>query len=210
MSEVESAKRRSPRISAQGEGTRSTILKAAVDLASEHGLEGLTIGRLAETVNMSKSGLFAHFGSKEDLQLATLDAAREIFVAEVLRPGLKGEKGLPRLQSLLAAWLSCAERGVFKGGCFFTAASLEFDSRSGPVRDRVADIMRDWLATLERAGREAIEAGHLSNSVDPSQLAFEMHSLAMGANWAFMLYHDQTAFRRALAGIDARLAMAKL
>jgi AcrR family transcriptional regulator len=202
MSEVEAAKRRS----AQGEGTRTVILKAAVDLASEHGLEGLTIGRLADTVSMSKSGLFAHFGSKEDLQLATLEAAREIFVAEVMRPGLKGEKGLPRLKSLLAAWISYAERGVFKGGCFFTAASLEFDSRGGPVRDRVADIMRDWLGTLERAGREAIEAGHLSAKIDPAQLAFEMHALAMGANWAFMLYGDQSAFRRALAGIEARLA----
>jgi AcrR family transcriptional regulator len=205
MSDVEWAKRRS----AQGQVTRATILKAAVDLASEHGLEGLTIGRLAETVHMSKSGLFAHFGSKEDLQLATLDAAAEIFVVEVLKPGLKGEKGLPRLHSLLAAWISYAERGVFKGGCFFTAASLEFDSRGGPVRDRVAEIMRDWLATLERAGREAIEAGHLTTSVDPAQLAFEMHSLAMGANWAFMLYGDQQAFRRALAGIESRLAMAK-
>jgi AcrR family transcriptional regulator len=205
MSEVEAGGRRK---SVQGAETRTQILKAAVALASEEGLEGLSIGRLAEAVHMSKSGLFAHFGSKEDLQLATLDAARAIFVDEVMRPGLRGEKGLPRLRTLLDAWLSYAERRVFKGGCFFTAASLEWDSRGGPVRDRVADILRDWLATLERAAREAIEAGHLSPSLEPSQLAFEMHSLAMGANWAFMLYGDAGAFRRAMSAIDARLAPA--
>lgn len=205
MSDVEVGGRRR---SAHGGETRKHILQAAVALASEEGLEGLSIGRLAEAVGMSKSGLFAHFGSKEELQLATLDAARLIFVDEVMRPGLRGEKGLPRLRTLLDAWLSYAERRVFKGGCFFTAASLEWDSRGGPVRDRVADILREWLATLERAAREAIEAGHLSSSLDPSQLAFEMHSLAMGANWAFMLYGDEGAFRRAMAAIDARLTPA--
>lgn len=201
MSDVEGQRRKS----AGGESTRTTILKVAVEVASEQGLEGLSIGGLAEAVGMSKSGLFAHFGSKEELQLATIEAARRTFVDEVMRPGLRGEKGLPRLQTLLDAWLSYAERRVFKGGCFFTAASLEWDSRGGPVKDRVVEIQREWLATLERVAREAVEAGHLSPDVDPPTLAWEMHALAMGANWSYMLFDDRDAFRRAMKAMRARL-----
>src|SRR5215471_12370135 len=120
----------------KGERTRESILRAAVDLASVEGLEGLTIGRLADELKMSKSGLFAHFGSKEDLQLATVQMARQIFVEQITRPALSAPKGMPRLWSIIDRWLAYIERGIFKGGCFFTAASFEFDSREGPVRDR--------------------------------------------------------------------------
>ena len=119
---------------ARGQRTREAILKTAVDVASAEGLEGLTIGRLAAELEMSKSGLFAHFGSKEELQLATIGAAREIFVDEVVRPAFENDPGLSRLWALLDSWLRYAEAGIFKGGCFFAAASAEFDGRPGPVR----------------------------------------------------------------------------
>src|SRR5262249_38739798 len=118
---------------AKGARTRDSILRVAVNLASVEGLEGLTIGRLADELKMSKSGLFAHFGSKEDLQLATVEMARRIFVEHVVQPALAEPEGMPRLWALCNGWLSHVENHVFQGGCFFTAASFEFDSRSGPV-----------------------------------------------------------------------------
>src|SRR5687767_8985814 len=121
----------------KGERTRQSILERAVDLASLEGLEGLTIGRLADELKMSKSGLFAHFGSKEELQLATVEAASQRYVAEIFAPALKEPRGYPRLLAICDSWLSYIKRGVFPGGCFFAAASFEFDSRPGAVRDFV-------------------------------------------------------------------------
>src|SRR5215210_5002290 len=146
---------------AHGERTRQAILEAAMHIASEEGLEGLTIGRLAAELSMSKSGLFAHFGSKEELQLATVEAAREVFVREVIRPAFEAPKGLARLWRLCDVWLGYVRREVFRGGCFFAAAAAEFDGRPGPVRDRVAAIMREWLAVLGRSVSEAQAAGQL-------------------------------------------------
>ncbi|HYG82824.1 MAG TPA: TetR/AcrR family transcriptional regulator, partial [Pyrinomonadaceae bacterium] len=140
---------------AQGERTRQAILEAAVHLASAEGLEGLTIGRLASELSMSKSGLFAHFGSKEELQLATVEAAREVFIEAVIGPAFEAEKGLARLWRLCDIWLEYVRREVFSGGCFFAAAAAEFDGRPGPVRDRVAGIMKEWLAALRRSVAEA-------------------------------------------------------
>jgi AcrR family transcriptional regulator len=182
---------------AQGEGTRKAILEAAVHIASAEGLEGLTIGRLAADLSMSKSGLFAHFGSKEDLQVATVEAARSIFIREVIHPAFEGEGGLLGLWRLCDKWLSYVESGVFRGGCFFAAVASEFDGRPGPVRDRIAEIMKEWLATLRRAVAEAQDAGELVKEVDPMQMAFEFNSLELGANWAFQLYGDKQAFARA-------------
>lgn len=194
---------------AQGERTRAAILRAAVDLASIEGLEGLTIGRLSTELAMSKSGLFAHFGSKEDLQLATIEAARSIFIEEVVQPALESsERGLPRIWELCNRWTEYAQRGVFKGGCFFAAASSEFDGRPGPVRDRVADIMLEWLAALERGVREAQELGHLDPKADAKQVAFEFNALVMAGNWAFQLYGDLKAFTRAREAIRERLRTA--
>jgi AcrR family transcriptional regulator len=190
---------------AHGERTRQSILEAAVDIASVEGLEGLTIGRLAAETEMSKSGLFAHFGSKEELQLATVEAAREIFIREVVRPSLEAERGLARLWRLCEIWLLYVQGGVFRGGCFFAAAAAEFDSRPGPVRDRIAAIMKEWLAALRRAVEEAQEAVQLERSVDPTQLAFELNALEMGANWAFQLHGDKQAFTRAREAILDRL-----
>src|SRR6516225_3058101 len=177
----------------KGERTRESILHVAVNLASVEGLDGLTIGRLADELKMSKSGLFAHFGSKEELQLATIEMAREIFVEHIIRPALAAPEGIDRLLKLCQGWLGHVEGKVFKGGCFFTAASLEFDSRSGPVRDAIADAMKAWLETLARAVEAAKKARHLKAAIDPEQFAFEIYSLAMGANWALQLLDDRNA-----------------
>jgi AcrR family transcriptional regulator len=168
-------------------------------------LEGLTIGRLATELSMSKSGLFAHFGSKEDLQVATVEAARSIFIREVIRPAFDAERGLVSLWRLCDTWLGYVESGVFRGGCFFAAVAAEFDSRPGLVRDRIAEIMKEWLATLRRAVMEAQSAGELAKEVDPTQLAFEFNALELGANWAFQLYGDKQAFARAREAILERL-----
>jgi len=192
---------------AQGERTRQAILEAAVDIASAEGLEGLTIGRLASKLSMSKSGLFAHFGSKEDLQLATIEAAREIFIREVIRPAFEADHGMLRLWKLCDIWLSYVQGGVFRGGCFFAAAAAEFDGRPGPVRDRIAEIMKEWLAMLGRAVVEAQGAGQMKTDVNPTQLAFEFNALELGANWAFQLYDDRQAFARAREAILERLRL---
>jgi len=190
---------------AQGERTRKAILETAVHIASAEGLEGLTIGRLAQELSMSKSGLFAHFGSKEELQVATVEAAREIFIREVIKPAFESTQGLQRLWKLCDIWLSYVQSGVFRGGCFFAAAAAEFDSRPGPVRDRIAEIMKEWLATLRNGIIDAQEAGQLNKDVDATQLAFEFNSLELGANWAFQLYDDPRAFKRAREAIRERL-----
>jgi AcrR family transcriptional regulator len=190
---------------AQGARTRQAILEAAVDIASAEGLEGLTIGRLASKLSMSKSGLFAHFGSKEELQLATIEAAREIFIREVIRPAFEAEHGMLRLWKLCDIWLGYVQGGVFRGGCFFAAAAAEFDGRPGPVRDRVAAIMKEWLAMLSRAVVEAQGVGQMKMDVNPTQLAFEFNALELGANWAFQLYDDRQAFARAREAILERL-----
>jgi AcrR family transcriptional regulator len=192
-------------LTAQGDRTRKAILARAVDLASAEGLEGLTIGRLATELSLSKSGLIGHFGTKEELQLATIEAAREIFFESVVVPALAKPEGLPRLQALCEHWLAYAREETFRGGCFFSAASSEFDGRPGPVRDRIAAILREWLDGLEAAIRDAQRLHHLRPEVDAKQLAFELHSLEMGANWAFQLFGDREATERARRGIVMRI-----
>jgi len=189
----------------KGERTRQSILERAVDLASVEGLEGLTIGRLAEELGMSKSGLFAHFGSKEELQLATVEAARERFIEAAFRPALKVERGYPRLMAICRSWLAYIKRGVFPGGCFFAAASFEFDGRPGPVRDAVANVMDAWMDAIDRAIRMAQDEGHLDPDIEPQQLAFEINALFFGANFAYQLRDDRKAVDRAMHAIETRL-----
>ncbi len=181
---------------AAGRRSHEAILTHAVDLASVEGLEGLTIGRLAGDVEMSKSGLFAHFGSKRELQLAAVERAREIFVAEIVAPTAEASPGLPRLRATLDAWLSYFERGVFAGGCFFVAAASEFDDRGGPVRDAVEGAMADWVDYLERLVAEAVDAGELPG-VDPAQAAFELNAIGIGLNWELRLRRNAEALDRA-------------
>jgi AcrR family transcriptional regulator len=189
----------------KGERTRQSILERAVDIASLEGLEGLTIGRLAEELKMSKSGLFAHFGSKEELQIATIEAASQRYIAEIFHAALQQPRGYPRLLAICDAWLSYVRRSVFPGGCFFAAASFEFDSRPGPVRDRVRSMMDDWIGALERAIRMAQDEGHLDPEMDPAQLAFELNALFFGANFAFYLRDDGKAIEKAEKAVRTRL-----
>jgi AcrR family transcriptional regulator len=188
----------------RGQKTRDAILRRAVDIASVEGLEGLTIGKLAATLKISKSGLFAHFGSKEELQCAVVDEASRIFAEEVIRPA-NGARGLKRLEILCERWGLYAERKVFPGGCFFAAASLEFDDRPGKVRDRIVDRMNHWLLLLEEAVRQGQFSGEIRRDVGAPQVAFEIHALAMGGNWRSRLFRDQTGFRLAGRAIVDRI-----
>lgn len=189
----------------KGALTRQAILQEAMDLASVKGLEGLAISSLAEATGLSKSGLFAHFGSKEELQLATVQAARAVFKEQVFALALAAPRGLKRLCAVLAAWMDYAEREMFRGGCFFAAVSVEFDSRPGPVKDLVAACMGDWRDSLARLVAEAKDSGELSRSADADQLAFEFGALALGANGAFQLHRDHRSFAMARRAIKERL-----
>ena len=189
----------------KGERTRQSILDRAVDLASVEGLEGLTIGRLADDLGLSKSGLFAHFGSKEELQLATIEAASHRFIDAIFTPAIREPRGYPRLLAICRSWLSYLRRGVFAGGCFFAAASFEFDSRPGPVCDAIRKQMNDWIGSLEKAIRMAIDEGHLDPDVDAAQLAFELNSLFFGANFSHSLLKDRKALDRAERAAEDRL-----
>jgi AcrR family transcriptional regulator len=188
----------------RGVKTRESILKKAVSIASVEGLEGLTIGKLATELGISKSGLFAHFGSKEELQLAVVETARLIFVDRVVRPAYP-QKGLKRLRTFFENWISYADGKTFPGGCFFSAISLEFDDRPGKVKDEVVKLMKTWLSLLEETAREAQAVHEIKSDVDPRQLAFEMHALATAANWSSRLFQDRTAFRTARTAVLQRL-----
>lgn len=192
----------------QGRKTRRAILDVAVRVGSVAGLEGLTLGRLAAELSMSKSGLFAHFGSKEDLQLATIEHARRMYVEQVVLPGQSRPPGIATLHGLCEEYLSLVERKVFPGGCFFATAMAEFDARPGLVRDRVAAIQRAWLDTLERAAAEAIQRGQLDPSTEPGQLAYELEAAVLSANWYFHLYSDPGFFARARKAVRSFLESA--
>jgi AcrR family transcriptional regulator len=189
----------------KGERTRATILDEAARLATVVGLDGLTIGGLANTLGMSKSGLYAHFGSKQELQLATVDAARETFVVEVLRPALSAPKGVQRLLAVCETYLSHIERRVFPGGCFFSAAAADVGSWPGPVRDSIAAQRQDWLTVLERLAREAQQLDDLDPNLDPAQLAFELQALLAAANITFILHGDAGVFERARLAVRERI-----
>jgi AcrR family transcriptional regulator len=190
----------------QAARTRRQILRAAMDIASAEGLEGLSVGRLASDVRMSKTGIFSHFGSKRELQLATVEAAKQVFLERVVQPALTEPRGTLRLTAMLYKWLEYVEKIVFRGGCFFAAASAEFDSRPGAVRNRIVLHAKAWLVGLEDEIRFATSNGEFRSSVDAAQLAFELHSYVQEANWAFKLFNDKSAFERARRAIAERIA----
>jgi AcrR family transcriptional regulator len=195
--------RRKPR--SDGERSRRTILDAAARLATVDGLEGLSIGRLADHIGMSKSGLYAHFGSKEELQLAAIETAGAIFEAEVVAPAQRAATPLEQIQVLLEEFLSHIERRVFPGGCFFASAAAEFDTHPGPVKERIAEFQRGWTAGLVQLVREAQAAGELQ-VYDPDQLVFELNGYLLMANMGFLLYGSSEPIERAREAIAARLA----
>ena len=193
----------------RGMKTRQAILGHAARVGSAEGLEAVSLQRLATDLGISKSGLFAHFGSKEELHLATIDDAARTFTDEVIRPALATPRGIGRVWALCNSWLSYLERGVFPGGCFFWAVAEEFDSRRpGPVRDSVLEKKNYWSYTLQRAVREAQEAGEIDAGVDPEQLAWELDSLLGGANSGFKNEEDVRAIERGRRGIRDRLTRA--
>jgi AcrR family transcriptional regulator len=189
----------------RGDRTRRAILARAVDIASAEGLEGLSIGRLAAELGVSKSGLFAHFGSKQELQLETIDAASEVFQQQVWDPVADTAPGLPRLVALLDSWFEYIRRGPFSGGCFFSNAHHEFDSRPGPVHDRIAEQKQRWMDAIVAHVRSAQKRGQLRPEVEPEQLAFELDAMGVLANSLWQLNRDARAFERARTAVRSRL-----
>jgi AcrR family transcriptional regulator len=189
----------------KGQRTRNSILEVAAALATEEGLDPLSIGRLAEATGMSKSGLFAHFGSKEELQLATVDHAAALFVAEVIDPARSAPKGLARIWALCDHMIGYAERQVFPGGCFFAATSFEFNNRPGPVRDQIESMIRSWLSYLEHAVEQAQEAGELDPNVSAREISFQLDAFAQASNAQYQLFRDPQVFDDARRAIQERL-----
>lgn len=189
----------------KGQRTRNSILEVAAALATEEGLDPLSIGRLAEATGMSKSGLFAHFGSKEELQLATVDHAGALFVAEVIDPARSAPKGLARIWALCDHMIGYAQRQVFPGGCFFAATSFEFNNRPGPVRDRIEEMIRSWLSYLEHAVEQAQEAGELDSKLSAREIAFQLDAFAQASNAQYQLFRDPQVFDHARRAIQERL-----
>lgn len=189
----------------KGERTRAAILDAGFRIVSQAGLEGLTIGSLAEATGMSKSGLFAHFGSREDLLLAVLSRGQEEFVKVVVNPALARPRGLPRLRALFTHWIDWTESADLPGGCPMIGGATEFDDKPGPVRDALAAGQRAWIETLNRAARQAIEQGQLRSDADPEQLSFEMFGLALVVHHHRRLLGYPKARSRALAAMETLL-----
>jgi len=190
----------------KGEQTRVAILDAALAIASKLGLEGLTIGSLADATGMSKSGLFSHFGSREDLQLAVLEQAAQRYGEIVLRPALNVSRGLPRLRSLFEGWLDWTIASGLPGGCIMISAAAEYDDRPGPIRDAVIANQHRGSAISEKAVRLAIEEGHLRPDTDPEQIAFEMLGIVLANHNHRRLLGDKEARKRAIKAFDELVA----
>jgi len=191
-----------------GERSRSAILHEAAQLATVEGIEGLSISRLAEAVGMSKSGLFAHFDSKEELQLATIETASALFNEHVVKPASVAPTGLERLQHLAENFLRYVEDSVFPGGCFFASVAAEMDTHAGPVRDLAVQLTEDWLQQLETAVRDAQTEGAIDALEDASQLVFELDAYLLLANAQFVVSQESTPIERARRALERRLAAA--
>jgi AcrR family transcriptional regulator len=193
-----------------GERSRETILHEAARLATVEGIDGLSISRLADAVGMSKSGLFAHFGSKEELQLATIETASALFAEHVVEPATVASTGLERLQQLADRFLRHVEDDVFPGGCFFASVMAELDTRPGPVRDLAVQVTDEWLGLLETAVRDAQAEGAIDPSEDAAQLAFELDAYLLLANAQFVASRQSTPIERARRALERRLSEAAL
>lgn len=196
---------RQPR--ADGERTRQAILSAAASLATVDGLDGLSIGNLAAATGISKSGLYAHFGSKRELQLATVEEAQRILDVEVVQRALNAPPGRAQLVAVCEAFFSYVERRVFPGGCFFAATSLEMGARPGPVKDRLAAVQSDFTALLRSFAATAIEQHELPAHEDPDRVAFELHAILLGADTKFVLYDDPAVMALARDVVHRRLGL---
>lgn len=193
---------RPPRKPTKGERTRAAIVDAALELAAREGLEGLTIGAVATRMRMSKSGVFAHFGSREDLQLAVLDVGKDRFIADVLVPALKQPRGLPRLRAIVANWIAWVHR--YQSGCLLLSAVSEYDGREGALREAVLAQQAGWRDELKKTIAQAVQEGHLRADTDAAQLAFEVQALMLA------LHHDGGLFGHEEAGRHAAAAFERL
>src|SRR3954462_11855375 len=190
---------------ADGERSRAAILREAARLAPVEGLDGLSLARLADAVGMSKSGLFAHFGSKEDLQLATIEAASAIFDQLVIEPGAEAAPGVPRLRAYVERFLDHVAEGVFPGGCFFVSAVGELGPHPGRVRDGAMAFSQRWLTLLAEQVAAAQAAGELDPTADPAQIAFELNAYMVLGNMQFVATSDPAALEPVRRAVDARL-----
>jgi AcrR family transcriptional regulator len=188
----------------KGEKTKATIVDAALGLATQIGLEGLSIGAIAEVTGMSKSGVFAHFGSREELQISVVREYHARFEQEVFFPAMQVQRGLPRLQALFANWMKRTSVEI-DSGCIYISGAVEFDDRPGPVRDEIASSVRTWLAAMDRAVRQAQEANQLSTQADPSQILFEIHGLILALHYEARFLKSPGSIDRAIKGFDSIL-----
>jgi len=193
----------------KGDETRTAVLEHALREASRVGLEGLSIGNLARDLGMSKSGLFAHFQSKEALQLQVLEAAAARFMETVVAPALREPRGEPRLRGLFSRWMGWAEACGLPGGCLFAAAAVELDDREGPVREALVRFQLDWMAALARAVRIAVDEGHFRSDVDSDQFAHDLYAIILGYFHASRLLRLPQARARAERAFEALLAAAR-
>jgi len=196
----------------KGEMTRAAIVEAAMDMAAREGLEGLTIGTLADQMQMSKSGVFAHFGSREDLQLAVLKEYVQRFVHDVLRPAVKKPRGLPRLEAILDRWVAFLAREISRG-CIMIAGAVEYDDRPGPQREAMVTIITGWKAELLKAIRQSVQEGHLRRATDAHQMVFEIYGVMLAMHQDARLLRSADSAKRARAGLrrlleDARTSAA--
>jgi AcrR family transcriptional regulator len=192
----------------KGQLTRAAILERAMDVASRCGLGGLTIGTLAEETQLSKSGLFAHFKSKESLQIDVLNYVANEFIERVVRAAMQEPRGIPRIRAIFDGWLRWSKWKSMPGGCIFVAAATELDDRPGPVRDRLVELQRDWLGAIARAASIAVEEKQFDARLDPSQFAHELYGIMLAYHHARRLMHDPKAEARARSAFDALIERA--
>jgi AcrR family transcriptional regulator len=190
----------------KGQETRQAILGRAFELATVGGVTNLTIGRLAEETGLSKSGLFAHFGSKEALEVAVVEEAARQFVQAVMVPALREPRGEPRIRALFERWLAWVQR---PGGCFFVGASAELDDRPGPPRDALARACKDWIDELSKAARIAVREGHFQTNLDPDQFAFELYGLMLASHTFSRFLRDPAALDRTRMAFERLVATAR-
>ena len=191
---------------AKGEETRQAILARAFELANVIGVSGLSIGRLAEATGLSKSGLFAHFGSKEALEVAVVEEASRVFVHEVMVPALRFPRGEPRVRALFERWLEWGQR---PGGCFFVGAPAELADRTGPARDALVQACKDWIDELTKAARIAVSEGHFRADLDPEQFAFQEYGTMLGTHTFVRFLRDPSSLTRARASFELLVASAR-
>jgi len=191
-----------------GARTREAIVREAVSLATVDGLEGLSIGNLANALDMSKSGIYAHFGSKQELQLATVEEAAGIFQSQVIEPALSAPPGVPQLVAVCDAFFDYLARRTFPGGCFFASAVLEMGSRPGPVKEQIAEFQAGFTAVIRRFAATALEQHQLPEHEDPDSLAFELNGIILATNAHFVIYQDPAVLEMAKQIVRRRVGAA--